>query len=88
MVHDWIAHDGDIDNVRSVNGGELTQLGGDLIQRSANSLCQFDLAAWVHHHVTDPAHQILAEPNLRIHLASGGKHFAGCEVDEMASDGR
>ena len=88
VVHDWIAHDGDIDDVRSVNGGELTQLGGDLIQRSANSLCQLDFAAWVHHHVADPAHQILAEPNLRIHLASGGKHLAGCEVDEMASDGR
>ena len=47
---------------------------------------QFGLAAGVHHHVGDAAHQIFAEADLRVHRAGGGDDFAGHEIAQMRGD--
>ena len=45
-------------------------------------------AAVVHHRVADPAHQVLAEPDLRVHHAGAGEDRAVAEVREVAGDRR
>ena len=42
----------------------------------------------VHHHVRDPAHQVLAEADLRVHRPGGGEHLARAELAQVAGDGR
>ena len=44
------------------------------------------VAARVHHHVRDPAHQVLAEPDLRVHEPGRGDHLAAREIAEVARD--
>ena len=46
------------------------------------------LPARVHHHVRDPAHEILAEPDLRVHGAGRRHHLARSEVADMRRDRR
>ena len=41
----------------------------------------------MHHHVGDPAHQVLAVANLGIHHARGGQYLAGIQVAEVRRDG-
>ena len=66
----------------------LRELGGELGEAAAHGARQLLLGAGVHHHVRDAAHQILAEADLRVHLAGRGEHLAAREVAEMAGDGR
>ena len=44
--------------------------------------------AVVHHRVADPAHQVLAEPDLRVHHAGAREDGAVAEVREVAGDRR
>ena len=74
-------------SVRSIVG-RRRELGGELREAAANDLRQLLLRARVEHHVGDAAHEILAEADLRVHLARGGEHFAGSEVAEVAGDRR
>jgi len=57
------------------------------LQRLADGGGHFLLAARIHHHVGDAAHQILAEADLRIHQAGRGRHLAGREIGEMGGNG-
>lgn len=41
---------------------------------------------WVHHHVADPTHEVLAETDLWVHQAVRCQHVAGAEIDEMPGD--
>jgi hypothetical protein len=45
------------------------------------------VAAGVHHGVAHPAHQVLAEADLRVHHARGGQHATVREVAQMRRDG-
>ncbi len=45
------------------------------------------VAARVHHHVRHPAHQVLAEADLRVHPPGRREHLAGGEVAQVAGDG-
>ena len=46
------------------------------------------VAARIHHHIGDAAHQILAEADLRIHRADRSDDGAGREIAEMRRDSR
>ena len=46
------------------------------------------LPARVHHHVRDPAHEVLAEADLRVHGARRRNHLARSEVADMRRDRR
>ena len=58
-----------------------------LVDRLAHGLGHLAVAAGVHHHVADPAHQILAEADLRVHQPGRGDDLAAGEIAEMAGDG-
>ena len=45
-------------------------------------------ALGMHHHVRDPAHQVLAEADLRVHHAGAGEDRAVGQVREVAGDRR
>ena len=57
------------------------------VQRLADGGGHFLLAAGIHHHIGDAAHQVFAEADLRIHQAGRGRDFAGREIGEMGGDG-
>ena len=59
-----------------------------LPNRGAHRGGHLPLAAGMHHHVRDAAHEILAEPDLRVHRAGRCDDLAGCEVAQVRSDGR
>ena len=65
MMHDRIADEGQLEDLARVDAG----FGGHLLDQSALSASRtavvIPLAARVHHHVGDPAHQIFAEADLR-----------------------
>ena len=86
MVHDRIADKGDLQDLARVDPG----LGRDLLReardRLADGLGHLPVAAGVHHHVRDPAHQILAEPDLRVHQSGRGDDLAAGEIAEVPRD--
>ena len=47
-----------------------------------------DRAAIVEHGERDPAHEVLAEADLRVHDTGRGEHVAPLEVRQVAGDGR
>ena len=57
------------------------------LERVADGLGQLDVAAGIHHHVGDPAHQVFAEADLRVHATGRREHLAVVEVAQMAGDG-
>ncbi len=64
----------------------LGEFADQRVHRRAHAAGQIGLAAGVHHHVGDAAHQILAEADLRVHRAGRGDDFAGREIAEMRGD--
>src|SRR5690606_34297909 len=86
--HDRVADDGGIEDVDDRDAGLVGDRVEQLVERAAHGLGQLDFAARVHHDVGDPAHQVFAEADLRVHHAAGGDHLAGREVAEVGGDGR
>ena len=60
----------------------------DPVDRCAHRGGHLPLPARVHHHVRDPAHEVLAEPDLRVHRARRRHHLARGEVADMRRDRR
>ena len=86
MVHHGIADEGQIHNLIRIDhrfGSELANHGGD---RFANGKRHLLIAAWIHHDVADPAHEVFAETDLRVHQAGRRNDFTGAELDQMAGD--
>ena len=65
---------------------DVRELGRQLGEAAADDARQLLLGAGVHHHVRDAAHQVLAEADLRVHLAGRGEHLAAEEIAEVAGD--
>ena len=70
------------------DAGLARHFGRERIERGTDRLGHLLRAARIHHRVGDPAHQILAEADLRIHGAAGGHDLAGFEVAQVRGDGR
>ena len=75
-------------SVSTVSAASATSAPTISSSADADRPSQLDLAARIHHHVRHPRHQVVAEPDLRVHDAVGGDDLAGAEVDEVAGDGR
>ena len=87
VVHDRIADRGHLDDPVALDAGVTGDLADELIDRGADDGGHLRLAARMHHHVGDAAHQILAEADLRVHHAGRGERLAADEVGEMGGDG-
>ncbi len=66
----------------------LRDLGGERVERLAYRRGHFLIAARIHHHIGDAAHQVLAEADLRVHQARRGDDIAIGEIGEMHGDRR
>ena len=60
----------------------------EIVDRGAHGVGHLLLAAGVHHHVRDPAHQVFAEADLRVHDARRGDDLAARQVAQMRGDRR
>ena len=87
VVHDRIADEGRVEDVAARDAGVCRRLADQRVHRAAHGLGQLRLAARVHHHVGDPAHQVLAEADLRVHASGGGGDLAARERGQVAGDG-
>ena len=63
-------------------------IGGELAERRAHRDGHLLRAARVHHGVRDPAHEVFAEADLRVHHAGRGHDLTGREIAEVRGDGR
>ena len=87
VVHDRVADDHRLEDQLAGDAGLGGGLAGEVVQGGADGARHLPGAAGVQHGVGDPAHQVLAEADLRVHQAGGGLHLAGGEVAEVAGDG-
>ena len=88
VMHDGIADERGFQNVLGRDARLSGNVTGELVERGAHGVRHVDLAAGVHHHVRDAAHQVFAKANLWVHHTSRGHHFAGFQVAQMGRDGR
>ena len=87
VMHDRVAYDRQAEDVPQVDARLCSGAGHKLVDGPAHLAGHFSAAFGVHHGVRDPAHQILAEADLRIHHAVRAEHVAAAEVAEMGSNG-
>ena len=88
MVHDRISHEHQLEHLVALGLRLHAEVAQQAVQDLAHGVGQGHLATRVHHHVGDPAHQVLAEPDLGVHGAGRRQHRAGRQVAEVAGDGR
>ena len=88
VVHDRIADQRDFQNLFRRGTALLRRLAQQIPHRGAHRGGHLPLSAGVHHHVRDPAHQVLAEPDLRVHGAGRRHHLARREVADVGRDRR
>ena len=80
MMHDRVAHERQAKDVLRVDGAVRYGSGHELVDGSAHLPGQFIAALRVHHDIGDPAHQVLAKADLRIHHAVRTEHVTTAEV--------
>ena len=86
-MHDRVADDHRLEDELAGDAGFGRRLAGEVVEGGADGAGHLGRAAGVQHGVGDPAHQVLAEADLRVHQAGGGLHLAGGEIAEVAGDG-
>ena len=89
VMHDRVADDRQLEDRVALDPGPVRELGEEPVERlRARPRVISPAPAVVHHRVADPAHQVLAEPDLRVHHAGAGEDRAVAEVREVAGDRR
>ena len=83
MMHDRVTHEHRLINLILVNPCFRTQGLNQIIQGRSDGIGHFDVTAGVHHGVTNAAHQIFTEPNLRVHNPARGRDFACAQISQM-----
>ena len=69
VMHDRVPHQADLEHIERVDRGRGPQLDDHRSQCLAHDCGELDLTTGIHHHVGDPAHQVLAEADLGVHPA-------------------
>ena len=82
-MHDGIADHGDFEDLLRCGAALLCRLAQQLSHRGAHRGGHLPLAAGMHHHVRDAAHEILAESNLRVHRAGRRNDLARREIADV-----
>ena len=88
VMHDRVADDRELEDLVALDARAHRQLGDEAVQRLADRGGHLAGALGMHHRVGDPAHQVLAEPDLRVHHAVAREDGAVREVGEVAGDRR
>jgi len=87
-MHDGIADHRDFEDVAALGVCGAGDFADQRIDGGAHAPRQFRIAARIHHHVRDAAHQIFAKANLRVHQSGRGEDLAVHEIAEMRGDRR
>ncbi len=87
VVHDRVADHGYLEDVRYAHLRFARHLGGERVECAAHRRGHLLGAARMHHRVGHAAHEIFAEPDLRIHRAAGGDHLAAFKIAQVGRDG-
>ena len=82
-MHDRIADRGHLDDPLARDPGRLGDAADETVDGLADDGGHLAVAAGMEHHVGDPAHQVLAEADLRVHHARRSQHLAAGEVAKM-----
>ncbi len=67
VVHDRVAHDRQLEDLVALDPSRCGEPGQQAVERCAHRSCHLGRPLRMHHGVRDAAHQVLAEPDLRIH---------------------
>ena len=87
MMHDRIADERDLHDIRRIDAAGRGDLQRQRVERRAHRDRHLPGAVRVHHRVADPAHEVLAEADLRVH-DPGGRHDAPVgQVAQVRRDG-
>ena len=86
VVHDRVADDGQFEDVGHRDPGRRGQAGDEAVERLAHGAGHLAGALVVHHRVRDPAHQVLAEADLRVHHPVRRQHRAVGQVGQVPGD--
>jgi len=70
VMHDGVANHRELENVGHLDLRFARDIGGEGVEGSAHRVGHLLRAAWVHHRVGHPAHEIFTEADLRIHRAA------------------
>ena len=84
VVHDRVADDDDVEQLVGGCIGLAQQIGDQLVERAADARRELLVASGVHHHERHPAHEVFAEPDLRVHHPGGRQHLTGRQIAEVA----
>ena len=87
MVHDRIADQRHFQDFDACDACLARGVADQRVHRLAHHARQLPVAARVHHHVGDAAHEILAEADLRVHRPDSRDDLAAHEVGEVRGDG-
>ncbi len=88
VMHDRVADERRLEDLLARDADLPRDVGDEAVDRGAHGVGHLLLAARIHHHVRDAAHQVFAEANLRIHHARGGHDLAAAQVAKMRGDRR
>ena len=88
VVHDRIADHDELEHVVARGVCLRAEVAHQLVEAPADRRGQLHLAARMHHHVAHPAHQVLAEPDLRVHRAGAREHVARVQVAQVSGHRR
>ena len=87
MMHDRVADQHRLDNVRRRCADFFSRLRGQGVDRLAHGLGQRCLAALIHHDIGDPRHQVFAKADLWVGGANRGQRAPGQQIDQMSGNG-
>src|SRR5690606_41456898 len=87
VVHDRVTDHTDVDYVLSGFAGLVQERSRQRVECRPPRLGHLGRTPVVHHGVRDTAHEVLPEPDLRVHGAGGCQHVPGGQVEEMACQG-
>ena len=88
VMHDRVADQRDLEDLLRLGARVARHIGGEFAERRAHSDGHLLRAARVHHGVRDPAHEVFAEADLRVHHAGRGHDLTGRKIAEVRGDGR
>ena len=82
-MHDRVTHKDNFQNQRRIDRGVDGDLLGQFIDCLTHRVGHFSVAPGVHHHIADPAHQVFAKANLRVHDPGGCDRLTGFEMGQV-----
>ena len=85
-MHDRVADEGQLEDLAGVDSRRGRHLIDQPADRLADRAGHQGVAAGIHHDVADPAHQILAEADLRVHQAGRGEHLTARQIAQVGRD--